>query len=55
MLFRSVGPPPPGTPPAIVDADMRLVSVTVTYTPLTAQGVSPVQKPVTVTMVIAKR
>ena len=47
--------PPAAGGPDLADADMRLVTVTVTYTPLTAQGVSPVQKPVTVTMVIAKR
>jgi prepilin-type N-terminal cleavage/methylation domain-containing protein len=37
------------------DAAMRLVTVTVTYNPLTGAGVSPAPKSVRVTMVIAKR
>ncbi|MGH7356815.1 MAG: type IV pilus modification PilV family protein [Candidatus Rokuibacteriota bacterium] len=43
------GVPPPNA------AGMRLVTVTVTYTPLTAGGVSPAQKSVTLNMVIAQR
>jgi hypothetical protein len=37
------------------DAAMRLVTVTVTYLPLTGRGVSPAKKSVTVTMVLARR
>jgi len=39
----------------IQDPGMRLVTVTVTYTPLTGQGVSPTPKSVTVNMVVAQR
>lgn len=39
----------------IVDAGMRLITVSVTYTPLTARGVSPAAKSITVNMVMARR
>jgi prepilin-type N-terminal cleavage/methylation domain-containing protein len=39
----------------IVDANLRQVTVTVTYTPLTGIGQSPTTKAATVTILIAKR
>jgi len=41
--------------PAIVDPGVRLVTVTVTYNPLTGRGVSPAAKSVTVNMVFSQR
>ena len=39
----------------ITDANLRQVTVTVTYRPLTGVGQSPATKSATVTMLIAKR
>ncbi len=39
----------------IVDSNLRQVTVTVTYRPLTGIGQAPATKPVVVTMLIAKR